>query len=238
MRPLTKNEKVLGTVFAGVLLLMGLLIGVASVRRTVDAARREQSALSARIAELRQWETRRDTLERRAAWLRENSPPVWDEQNSTSRLVEDLQESLGRMNIEINNQRLLETAYHGKFCEAGVQLNLKASTEELVRWLYEIQRPGKFITVRQINLRSDSDKSNLRAELSIVKHFLATGPSATEPDSIPHPKKPLANEVRSGETGANQPQPESEQRSAQTLAPTETSLQAEPNRPMVPVAVP
>ena len=185
MRPLTKNEKLLGAVFAGIVFLMLVLVGTTFLRRTLDAGRKEQAALRSRLVELRDWEARRPVLERRAEWLAQHPLPVWDEQNSAAELVGDLQNSVAAMSIEINNQRLLDPVTMGDLREAGVQLNLKASTEELVRWLHQIQRPGDFVSVRQINLRSDSDKTNLRAELSLVKHYRMSANEAPADSTAP-----------------------------------------------------
>lgn len=171
MRAPTKNEKVLGGVFLAMAVGLGLLLLATSARKWVQQGKRASLDLQARIAEAQQWLDEGALWSAREEWLRGNPLPVWLEDQSEADLIQELQASLGREGISINSQRLLASSGTGGRHDIGAELSLKGTTEQIVRWLHALQKPGEFISIRQINVRADPDKTNLRVDISLVRHY-------------------------------------------------------------------
>lgn len=178
MRAPTKSEKLLLVVFAAMLLfLLGILLWRA-LQQNLRGRHSADAALVAQIEELRGWTSQKDLWLERGAWLQENPPPAWDRETSEAELVQKLQSTLASNGIDIVGQRLIGTSEISGYREIAVQLTLRGTTEEIVRWLNAIQQPGEFIAIRQLNLRADQDKESLRVEVSLVRHYREVdGPS-------------------------------------------------------------
>ena len=147
-----------------------MILGV-TLRDSMEATRRQKASFSVQLEELQNWIDQAALWEQRANWLAENPPPVWERDVTESELVQELQTSLAEAGMEILNQRLLETSDLPGFREIGVQLQLRGSTEAVVRWLHQLQQPGRYIAIRQFNLKSDADRTNLRAEIHLTRHY-------------------------------------------------------------------
>jgi hypothetical protein len=210
MRTLTRNEKVLGGLFLALAIGLALLLLATSARRWVQQGQTATREVQARIAEARQWISERPVWTARADWLRANPLPVWQEDESEAELIQSLQGSLAREGLTINSQRLVAATDQPNRAEIGVELSIKGTTTQIVRWLHSLQQPGEFISIRQINLRADPDKTNLRADISLARHYSTTPsdnaedppsqtptqaepPLPTEADSTPAPDSSLAD---------------------------------------------
>lgn len=172
MRPLTKAEKFLSGIFALAALVVVVIFGSSFVRKELDGAKRREIDLKTQLEELNTWVGEATLWNERAEWMAENQPPIWDEETSESGLVEQLQKSLGDAGIEINSQRLLATSDLAGYREIGIDLTLKGRTEAVIRWLHGLQQPGEFVAIRQMSIKSDPDKVNLRVDISLVRHYL------------------------------------------------------------------
>lgn len=224
MRALTKNEKVLG----GLFLLLGvgllLLLLATSARRWIQRGQTEARDLRARLVEARQWIDEEPVWSARAEWLRANPLPAWQEDQSEAELIQKIQESLGREGITINSQRLLAASSQAGRHEIGVELSLKGTTTQIVRWLHTIQQPGEFIHIRQINLRADPDKTNLRADVSLVRYYGEggeTGTPAPSPSATPSATPPPSADEATPDPS---PEPTAFPEPADSTAPVEEIL--------------
>ncbi len=172
MRALSRNEQVLAGILAALVLGFAFLLLIGAMRGALQNSGVQKANLETQLEELQNWIGQAAEWEKKAAWISENPPPQWDQDVSESGLVEELQASLADSGMEILNQRLLETSDLPGFHEIGVQLQLRGNTESVVRWLHQLQQPGRYIAIRQLNLKSDADKANLRVEIYLVRHYV------------------------------------------------------------------
>lgn len=185
MRTLTRNEKVLGGLFLALAVGLVLLVLASTARRWVQQGQTARRELQARIAEAQQWLDEEPLWRARADWLRANPLPPWHAEESEAELIQNLQASLAREGITINSQRLLTASEQPGQNTIGAELSLKGTTTQIVRWLHGIQQPGEFLTIRQINLRADADKTNLRADVSLVRHYGDASGEGNQPTDLP-----------------------------------------------------
>ncbi len=216
MRELTKNEKILLSLIA--VLIAGFLIVFTwkTLQRKAAEQLAEEFSIGTKIGELRKWIDEENLWQSRALWLQENPPPTWERDKSEADLVQQIQSSLAEQGIDILSQRIGNTQELGDLQEVSVQLTLKGTTEEIIRWLHEQQQPGNYISLRQLNLRADSDKENLRAEIGMTRHYLISGNPA--PPATPQKKSPSS-------PSENQEEPDNQlgNQDPKTTEPTETT---------------
>lgn len=171
MREPTKSERLLLVVFAAMIMVfLGLLLR-GWLQRAMSQQQSQQEVLREQLVELRRWQGEKQIWEERGRWLAGNPLPAWEQENSDASFVQDLQRSVAASGIEILSQRLAENLTAPGFESVSVQLVVRASTEELVRWLHDLQQPGKFLAVNQLNIRADGDGENLRAEMQLTRFY-------------------------------------------------------------------
>jgi hypothetical protein len=178
------------------LMVLGFLCIVAWgwVQRSLAQHRSQEIVLREQIEELRRWQGERSLWETRGRWLAENPPPVWKKEDSEASFVQDLQRSVASSGIEILSQRLEESMTFPGFEEVTVQLTIRSSTEELVRWLHDIQQPGEFLAVGQLNIRVDGDKESLRAEVRLTRFYRVVDAAPAVEESEPMQETPPAED--------------------------------------------
>jgi len=187
MRAPTKSEKFLLGIFGAMVLgFLGLVVW-GWLQRSLAHQRSQEIVLREQTTELHRWQGEKETWESRGRWLAGNPPPPWQREDSEAAFVQDLQRSVAASGLEILSQRLAGSASLPGFEEVTVQLTVRASTEELVRWLHGLQQPGRFLAVRQLNVRADGDKENLRAELQLTQFYQTVDgvPRLEEGSSMP-----------------------------------------------------
>jgi hypothetical protein len=229
MRALTKSESLLLSIFGAAILILLLLLGWQSLQRGLSGQRQRAAALQGQLDELQQWVGQEALWRTRGEWLAAHPLPLWQREASESGLVQDLQNSLAGASINIINQSLAGTEQFGDFFAVTVQLTLRATTEELVRWLHATQQPGEFIQIQQLNLRADNEPPNLRAEVRLTRYFHAGGLEASSAvpdalDALPPGEETAGTEEPSG-TDAASPKvtATSPPTEAESLRPTEES---------------
>jgi len=171
MRSPTKSEQLLLAVFGAMILVFVGIVIWGWLQRSLTQQRSEEVVLREQIDELRRWQSEKDIWEIRGRWLAANPPPVWAQEASEAAFVQELQRSVAASGIEILAQRLAGSESIPGFEQVTVQLTIRASTEELVRWLHELQQPGKYLAVTQLNVRADGDGENLRAEVQLTRTY-------------------------------------------------------------------
>lgn len=125
----------------------------------------------AALEEARGWLDRADYWKARGRWLDGNRPPDYLGPETDAKFVQVVQSSLGRLGIEILEQKIRETKAEGRLMAVSVDLVLKGSLEQFVQWLYETQQVDSFRLIRRIRLKSDAEESTMRAEISLIQLY-------------------------------------------------------------------
>ncbi len=138
--------------FAGALALL-VRAGLEARARAIaelDLAREQRAISEELLAQAPMWRER-------SQWLTDALPrfPSRTEASpATQRTVKSAAEQHG---LQVTAQSFLDTgeARTAAAEEAGVAMTLRGSVEQTVRFLHEIQQPGRFIDVRRLSLKPD-----------------------------------------------------------------------------------
>jgi hypothetical protein len=250
MRAPTKSEQLLLIIFGAMILgFVGIVIW-GWFQKSLTQQRTQEIILQEQIDELRRWQGEKDIWETRGRWLAANPPPLWSREDSEATFVQELQRSVAVSGIEILSQRLAGTESLRGFEEVNVQLTIRASTEELVRWLHDLQQPGKYLAVSQLNLRADGEGENLRAEIQLTRFYRVVDGSPMLEESQDMQQSPQEEENNFEEPGDGRvpmsppdaiepltpsPLPTPETSSPDVSLPTEDGAMAEEELPPNPV---
>jgi Tfp pilus assembly protein PilO len=165
---LNKRERVLLRATLGVLfiganwLLVGPLYGRwADTRRDLLARRRELDAMKATIALAPQWQEEYDRL--RGSFAQSTA-----RFNHTSEVLKKVEEVGQQAGVAFTARRPLPEGNTGAVRELPVSCSVEASTEALVRFLYNIQSASGFMSVEQLQVVPRPDNpSLLRCDVQI-----------------------------------------------------------------------
>lgn len=167
----SKREQVLLVLFLGALLVAGgVLVGSAGLNR-LGAKEKTLRQKETRIAELQEWLGEKDAWMAKGAWMEAHPLPLYEGQQTEAAFVQEIQGSLARHGVAIMEQRIQESAAGREVVEAGIDLVLQSSLEQLVRWLHDIRKAESYRAIRQIRIKSDPQGSTVRAEVSLVRFY-------------------------------------------------------------------
>jgi hypothetical protein len=165
------REKLLLVVFVSALLIAGGVFAWKWLAHDLQTRRDLLAGKETQLAELRGWLDQKTMWENREKWMADHPLPPYQKQHSEAEFVQTIQGSLTKSGIQTVDQRIQETRDGSVFVEVPIDLTLDATLEQLVRWLYDVQRPEGFRVVSQIRLHSSGDSAKIRAEVSLFQIF-------------------------------------------------------------------
>ncbi len=166
-----KREKLLLIVFVSALLIAGGFLAWNWLSRDLKVRQGRLVEKETQLVELRRWLDEKSIWESREKWMNTHPLPSYQKQRSEAEFVQTIQASLTKYGVQTVDQRIQETREGAVFVEVPVDLTVDATLEELIRWLYDVQRPDAFRVISQIRLRSTGDSAKIRAEVSLFQIF-------------------------------------------------------------------
>lgn len=166
-----KREKLLLIVFLAALFVMGGAFAWKWLSSDLKTRRETLARKDAELVELQRWIGEKGIWENRESWMKAHPMPLYQKQRSEAEFVQTIQASLAKYGLQTVDQRMQETRENATFVEVPIDLTLDATLEQLIRWLYDVQRPNNFRVISQIRLRSTGDSASIRAEVSLFQLF-------------------------------------------------------------------
>jgi len=136
------------------------------------------SAEKVRLAELDSSVASYETLleerpywEAREAWLEAHPMDIFDARRTESEFAEAMQHSLNQSGLTIEAQQLgaLETV--GDLTLVPLSFKIGGRLEPLVRWLQEVQQPGRYCEIQSFALKRAAEETSITADVKIRKLF-------------------------------------------------------------------
>ncbi|MEI6337373.1 MAG: hypothetical protein WCQ57_02170 [Verrucomicrobiota bacterium] len=174
MRKPTVNERRLIAVFGGLLFLLLNLVVIkwySSGRQQLSA---QVTALEQSVAEYRALLTERPQWEARQHWMQDHPLETHQGREADSRFAEEIQRTLTQNGLSIEAQQLKDSTEEGGLIQAQLEFRAKGRLEQVLRWLCQIQQPGKHLVVQAFTLRRMDEGDTMNAHIRIGKIFRAT----------------------------------------------------------------
>lgn len=174
---MSQRERTLALLVGGV---VALLINVVVIKFFITQHKVQSTAIAAtkaKIEGLKKRETERTLWAERDAWVTANLPVLGDEQVANRELGNAIKEIAQKHSVTLESPNPgVPSRGVPTHISLPYKLSAKAAWTPMFEFLRELQAPGKFIVFNPLSLKVDpSDKTQLRAELSVAKWFAPQG---------------------------------------------------------------
>ncbi len=172
---MNQRERLLALSVGGILfLLINLAIWSALFGMSADA-RKDYAAQKAARAEQKVYLQEEKMWKRRAEWLKKNQPKL-NNPAEASTLLTQVKEIAGKYNVQIENPQIGAVESTPAHQSVSATFETKSGWEDLVHFLYDVQRPEAFIVFENVNLLVDAtDPTVMHGRFKIAKWFAPGG---------------------------------------------------------------
>ena len=172
MNRLTRRERILIYIIAGVLLIVGNLALLASLKNRhlrlkteVAQKRTEIQAMKVILAESDQWTARQ-------AWLATHQPRLTNPEQTRVQLLEQIKEAARANEVLLESPELGNLEVQSAYRSVSVQVTAKSSWANVVKFLHTMQKPDRFIVFETANIQIDpGDASRMSCKFKIAKWY-------------------------------------------------------------------
>ena len=174
---MSQRERTLALLVGGV---VALLINVVVIRFFITQHKTQSAAIAVtkgKIEALKKRETERTLWAERDAWITANLPTLGDDQVANRELGNAIKEIAQKHSVTLESPNP-GVPSRGQVTHIALpyKLSAKAPWTPMFEFLRELQGPGKFIVFNPLSLKVDpTDKTQLRAELTVAKWFAPQG---------------------------------------------------------------
>ena len=171
MRLQTNNEKTLLVVLVVVVFLIGSYLGYGWLVKEQTTLDRTYASLRADEAVAKVDLLQTDTWTKIKAWTHDHQPPMGDEGDAKSQVLEDALKGARSNKLEIVNQSLNDVEHGGAGTRVYVTVKVKGSMQDLCKWLTDLEKPEQFYAISSFTLNADQDQKSMDCEVQIARYF-------------------------------------------------------------------
>ncbi len=172
---MNQRERILALSVAGVLFLIINLAVWSTIFGMSAEARKDYAAQKAARTEQKIYLKEEKMWQRRADWLKKNQPKLTNPAEAST-LLTQVKEIAGKHNVQIENPQIGAVESTPARQSVSATFETKSGWEELVRFLYDTQRPEAFIVFESVNLMVDpTEPTVMRGRFKIAKWFVPDG---------------------------------------------------------------
>lgn len=169
----SSRERALFFVVVGLLILLAAAIGGKSLLERQAFVENELFRLRSESLELRSWLADREAILSRQSWLAEHLPPLVDSRKEGLDFLESVEKRAHEIELQIMAKSILDPEKAPDWTAIPLRISTQGEFRKLVLLLYEIQQPGEFVMVREINVKPVGDSHDIITELELLKVFRA-----------------------------------------------------------------
>lgn len=179
MRTLNPNERrLLLLLSAAVFVILNILLGkwfygqTQKIQSRIGDLEKSTQEYEVMMQDRPHWEARK-------AWI--NSMPMdsRDGPETDSHFAEQIQRGLTQFGLSIEAQQLHEPENHGDLVIVSLDLTVKGRLEPIVRWMQDVQQPGKYFIIRAFTLKRFDEGANMSARMTVCRLFRRTDLAST-----------------------------------------------------------
>lgn len=173
MKALNPNERRLVMILSGALFVV---LNIFAVRAYLAQTQKVQARIGDLESSAKGYEVilqDQPRWEARQAWMQAFPMSPYEGSATDSRFTEEIQRSLVQGGLAIEAQQLHEAATEGDVVVVALDLNIKGSLEQIVRWMQTIQQPGKYLAIRSFTLKRFDEGSVMSLRLTACQLYRA-----------------------------------------------------------------
>ena len=202
MTPLKPSEKRLLTSFGIAAFLLLNLLGFSWLKKKNLVIERQRITLETRARELQMWKSRAPEAERKRTFLDQHLQAYADEARRETYLDEFVNSEASALNLTVRKNQPMPPKLEEHFHKSRYTAEVSGSWDDVLEFIYRLQRPKEFRFVSNIRLKSQK-KEGATAETDQAADVVCTFEIEKwwSPESAPEPD-PLATDATSAEQSA------------------------------------
>lgn len=171
MTEMSQREKVLSWVVGGVLFLVINLFAVKFLMDNYRKLSTTRAEVEGKIAGLQLQESQRDLWAQRDQWLNNSLPSMGDSDVANRQLIDAVQNVAKKYTVTLEAPQPGVPLRQQLYTMLSIKLEAKAAWTQMFDFLQELQAPGQFISVEGELKVDPTDKTQLRAALTVSKWY-------------------------------------------------------------------
>ncbi len=172
---MNRRERILALIVGAVVFLTGNLFLWSTLLGAITQTRAEFAEQKTTRAAQIVYAKERDLWTRRAAWLKQHQP-VLQSAGEASTLLDEIKQIAAKHKILIENPVIGSSDSTPTHQAVFASIETKSAWPPLVHFLYDVQKPEKFLVFENVNLAIDgSDSTVMRGKFKIARWFAPLG---------------------------------------------------------------
>ena len=165
------RERMLSLAVAALLFLVINLFIWSSLVGALRNTRTELAARESVRAQQNVFLRERKLWEKRSEWLKKHQP-VMKSPVEASTLLDEVKQAASKHNVQVENPQIGASDSTPNYQAVFASVETKSPWPPLVRFLYDVQQPEKFVVFESVNLQIDSgDPTVMRGKFKIARWF-------------------------------------------------------------------
>jgi hypothetical protein len=169
--PVTKSEKKLLLVLLAIVFVGGNYFGYRWLAQRETSLKLTYAQLRADQAEARVDLLESDKYAQRTAWISAHEPPLGDEGEAKAQVLDYVLKGAGDNKLEVLERSVNDVERGPAGTCVNVSVKVKGSSEGLIKWLSDLQKPDQFYAVSSFSLIADQDQKSMVCRLQIARYF-------------------------------------------------------------------
>jgi hypothetical protein len=112
-----------------------------------------------------------DLWAKRKAWIHDHEPIMTDEGQDHAAVLQFVKKGADANKMEVLEQSLNDVQHGAAGTRMNVSIKVKGSTQDLCKWLADLQKPDQFYAVTSFSLKADQDQKSMVCTLQIARYF-------------------------------------------------------------------
>ena len=165
------RERLLSLVVAGLLFALVNFFIWSSLLGSLRNTRTELASREGLRAQQNVFLRERKLWDERSAWLKQRQP-VMKSPVEASTLLDEIKQVASKHSVLIENPQIGASDSTANYQAVFASVETKSPWPPLVRFLYDVQQPEKFVVFESVNLQIDSaDPTSMRGKFKIARWF-------------------------------------------------------------------
>jgi len=172
MNRLTPRERLLIYLVAGVLFAVGNLALLSSLQKRHLRIQADLAQKQSEIKLMQNVLAESEPCAARQAWLSANQPRMTNPEQCGVKLLEEIKETARANEVLLESSELGNLETQAAYRSVSVQFTAKSSWPNLVKFLYAMQKPDRFIVFEAANMQVDpGNASRMACKFKIAKWY-------------------------------------------------------------------
>lgn len=181
MRKLTPSELRLALLFGGAIFVALNLFAIRSWMTARASLTAGTEAARSSLAEGRSWIEAAGALGSANEWIKANPPPDQTAETASSELLANTRSAAKNAGITVVEENLLPVPSTTAGAAAALQVKVSGRSQDVTRFLFELQAPARWRSVPRLTIRSDAQPPNVVVDMEVRQYYRPAAPSSSLP---------------------------------------------------------